>query len=67
MIPQLSNLAFVKTHKTESTTLSSLFYRYGVRHGLTVRRANYSSPAGADVMSDQSYGRRGKPTFSAEA
>eukprot|EP00904_Undaria_pinnatifida_P009917 jgi/Undpi1/6055/HiC_scaffold_20.g08540.m1 len=33
---QLSNLAFVKTHKTGSTTLSSLFYRYGVRHDLKI-------------------------------
>lgn len=34
--PQLSNLAFFKTHKTGSTTLSSIFYRYGIRHDLKV-------------------------------
>lgn len=39
LIPQLSNLAFFKTHKTGSTTLASIFYRYGVRHNLKVRRA----------------------------
>ena len=40
--PQLCNLAFVKTHKTGSTTLSSLFYRYGVRRGLKVRPTSYT-------------------------
>lgn len=43
-LPQLSNLAFLKTHKTGSTTLSSLFYRYGVRHGLKVRRTITAAP-----------------------
>eukprot|EP00904_Undaria_pinnatifida_P000826 jgi/Undpi1/10744/HiC_scaffold_29.g13192.m1 len=41
---QLSNLAFLKTHKTGSTTLSSLFYRYGVRHGLKVARYDNGKP-----------------------
>ncbi|CAM9411183.1 unnamed protein product, partial [Laminaria digitata] len=41
---QLCNLAFLKTHKTGSTTLSSLFYRYGVRHGLKVARYKNGRP-----------------------
>lgn len=34
---QLSNVALMRTHKTGSTTLATLFYRYGRRHGLEVR------------------------------
>lgn len=33
---QLSNLALMRTHKTGSTTLAVLLYRYGRRHGLEV-------------------------------
>eukprot|EP00904_Undaria_pinnatifida_P003356 jgi/Undpi1/13020/HiC_scaffold_8.g02683.m1 len=33
---QLSNVALMRTHKTGSTTLATLFYRYGRRHGLEV-------------------------------
>lgn len=31
-LPQLCNIAFVKTHKTASTTLAYLLFRYGRRH-----------------------------------
>lgn len=31
-VSQLSNIAFIKTHKTASTTLASILYRYGMRH-----------------------------------
>ncbi|CAM9665132.1 unnamed protein product [Ascophyllum nodosum] len=33
---QLSNIAFIKTHKTASTTLASILYRYGMRHGSNI-------------------------------
>lgn len=33
---QTCNIAFVKTHKTASTTAATIFYRYGKRHGLNV-------------------------------
>lgn len=33
---QLSNVAFIKTHKTASTTLASVLYRYARRHDLKV-------------------------------
>ncbi|CAN0279973.1 unnamed protein product, partial [Phaeothamnion confervicola] len=29
---QRCNVAFIKTHKTASTTLASILYRYGARH-----------------------------------
>lgn len=32
------NVAFVKTHKTASTTLAGVLYRYGLRHGRRVAR-----------------------------
>ena len=32
--PQVTNIAYLKTHKTGSTTLGSVFYRYGARHHL---------------------------------
>lgn len=32
--PQVKNIAYLKTHKTGSTTLGSVFYRYGARHHL---------------------------------
>lgn len=34
---QTANIAFVKTHKTGSTTLASILYRYAARHGVKVR------------------------------
>ncbi|CAN0467016.1 unnamed protein product, partial [Scytosiphon promiscuus] len=30
------NIAFVKTHKTGSTSMAAILYRYAVRHGLKV-------------------------------
>eukprot|EP00752_Nemacystus_decipiens_P002360 g2229.t2 len=33
---QTCNIAFVKTHKTASTTAATIFYRYGKRHNLNV-------------------------------
>lgn len=35
---QLSNIAFIKTHKTASTTLASILYRYGKRHDSNISR-----------------------------
>lgn len=35
---QACNVAFVKTHKTASTTLAGVLYRYGLRHGRRVAR-----------------------------
>ncbi|CAM9555852.1 unnamed protein product, partial [Laminaria digitata] len=35
---QLSNIAFIKTHKTASTTLASILYRYGMRHGSKIAK-----------------------------
>ncbi|WP_413872089.1 hypothetical protein [Tateyamaria sp.] len=32
----MANIAFVKTHKTGSTTMASILYRYAVRHDLKV-------------------------------
>ncbi|CAM9372174.1 unnamed protein product [Ascophyllum nodosum] len=40
-----SNVAFVKTHKTGSTTLASVIYRYGLRHGLKVARFDVEGTA----------------------
>ena len=40
---QLSNLALMRTHKTGSTTLATLLYRYGRRHGLEVRNGALSA------------------------
>ena len=37
---QLSNIAFIKTHKTASTTLASILYRYGMRHGSKMAKFN---------------------------
>lgn len=35
---QLSNVAFIKTHKTASTTLASILYRYGMRHDSAIAK-----------------------------
>ncbi|CAN0161576.1 unnamed protein product [Ectocarpus fasciculatus] len=35
---QLSNIAFIKTHKTASTTLASILYRYGMRHDSNIAK-----------------------------
>lgn len=35
---QLSNIAFIKTHKTASTTLASILYRYGKRHDSNISK-----------------------------
>lgn len=35
---QLVNIAFIKTHKTASTTLASIFYRYGKRHDSNIAK-----------------------------
>lgn len=35
---QECNVAFVKTHKTASTTITAVLYRYGLRHGRRVAR-----------------------------
>lgn len=35
---QLTNIAFIKTHKTASTTLASILYRYGKRHGSNISK-----------------------------
>eukprot|EP00903_Cladosiphon_okamuranus_P020271 g18603.t1 len=35
---QLSNIAFIKTHKTASTTLASILYRYGMRHNSAIAK-----------------------------
>lgn len=37
-VDQLSNIAFIKTHKTASTTLASILYRYGKRHDLNIAK-----------------------------
>lgn len=39
------NIAFVKTHKTASTTLTAVLYRYGLRHGLRVARFDVEGTA----------------------
>eukprot|EP00752_Nemacystus_decipiens_P007990 g7138.t1 len=36
---QVSNVAFVKTHKTASTTLAAIMYRYAVRHDLKTKQS----------------------------
>lgn len=40
-----NNVVFVKTHKTGSTTLASVVYRYGLRHGLRVARFDVEGTA----------------------
>ncbi|CAN0564455.1 unnamed protein product, partial [Ectocarpus sp. 12 AP-2014] len=35
---QLANIAFIKTHKTASTTLASILYRYGMRHDSNIAK-----------------------------
>ncbi|CAM9464061.1 unnamed protein product [Phaeothamnion confervicola] len=35
---QRCNVAFIKTHKTASTTMTSILYRYGARHNKTIAR-----------------------------
>ncbi|CAM9696265.1 unnamed protein product [Choristocarpus tenellus] len=42
---QRSNVAFVKTHKTASTTLTAVLYRYGMRHGKRVARFDVDGTA----------------------
>ena len=42
---QRCNVAFVKTHKTASTTLTAVLYRYGLRHGKTVARFDVEGTA----------------------
>lgn len=42
---QECNVAFVKTHKTASTTLTAVLYRYGVRHGQRVARFDVDGTA----------------------
>lgn len=39
------NVAFVKTHKTASTTLTAIMYRYGLRHGRRVARFHVEGTA----------------------
>lgn len=39
------NVAFVKTHKTASTTLAGVLYRYGLRHGRMVARFHVEGTA----------------------
>eukprot|EP00752_Nemacystus_decipiens_P001803 g1742.t1 len=39
------NVAFVKTHKTASTTLAGVLYRYGLRHGRRVARFHVEGTA----------------------
>lgn len=39
------NVAFVKTHKTASTTLTAVIYRYGLRHDRTVARFDVEGTA----------------------
>lgn len=42
---QKCNIAFVKTHKTASTTLTAVLYRYGLRHGRRVARFDVEGTA----------------------
>lgn len=42
---QRCNVAFVKTHKTASTTLTAALYRYGLRHGRRVARFDVGGTA----------------------
>lgn len=42
---QKCNVAFIKTHKTASTTLTSVLYRYGLRHGRRVARFDVEGTA----------------------
>ncbi|CAM9693860.1 unnamed protein product, partial [Sphacelaria rigidula] len=42
---QACNVAFVKTHKTASTTVTSMLYRYGIRHGRRVARFDVEGTA----------------------
>lgn len=40
-LSQLPSIAFLKTHKTGSTTLASILYRYALRHGVKVSYSSY--------------------------
>lgn len=42
---QRCNVAFIKTHKTASTTLTAVLYRYGLRHGRKVARYDVEGTA----------------------
>lgn len=42
---QRCNVAFVKTHKTASTTITAVLYRYGLRHGRKVARFDVEGTA----------------------
>lgn len=47
---QTCNIAFVKTHKTASTTAATIFYRYGKRHNLNV--ANFDGHQSSIELQD---------------
>eukprot|EP00904_Undaria_pinnatifida_P012460 jgi/Undpi1/8344/HiC_scaffold_25.g10812.m2 len=44
---QLSNIAFVKTHKTGSTSMAAILYRYALRHGQKIKKNKYER---VDIM-----------------
>lgn len=61
---QLSNIAFIKTHKTASTTLASILYRYGMRHHSEIAKFDQGSTfVDLDVAMKQVWARAetGKP------
>lgn len=47
---QTCNIAFVKTHKTASTTAATILYRYGKRHNLNV--ANFDGHQSSIELSE---------------
>eukprot|EP00903_Cladosiphon_okamuranus_P011852 g11134.t2 len=50
---QVSNVAFFKTHKTASTTLAAIMYRYAVRHDLKLSHFGHSTSVNLESAAAQ--------------
>ncbi|CAN0281962.1 unnamed protein product [Ascophyllum nodosum] len=50
---QLANIAFVKTHKTASTTLAAVLYRYAVRHNLKLAHFGNTTSVSLKTVADK--------------
>eukprot|EP00904_Undaria_pinnatifida_P012461 jgi/Undpi1/8345/HiC_scaffold_25.g10813.m1 len=56
---QTANVAYVKTHKTGSSTMASIMYRYAKRHDLE-RNSNHTSAREAYLVSAVEHGEAGR-------
>ncbi|XP_070551501.1 galactosylceramide sulfotransferase-like [Ptychodera flava] len=58
-----NNIVFLKTHKTGSSTIQNIFFRYGEKHNLTFALPKRSNIAGWPSLFHPGYLRDGVPKF----